>query len=484
MAQIDLIVTKHLQQLSKDNNNSSSYSNNNRGVDESVFSKVFQLTNGHGINVNLMMVSTTTTTNNNNDQMVETTKEIRKLDSNLNPEFSSSSSSSSSFSLSRAHLKSNFSSSLSTECTNKEASSNKIISESFESKGPKEKSILHLRDGKRDSNCSSSRKVSTNVAKEKTDKKFDDVDNSTKMSENEPPSEEVDKNCSTFHCSRCFEVFPLSNSCDVERVCHHVGVGVAGNGSTNFSNFFRHFRFRVKLIVKPRIVVSNNSYVDPICRTEVSTMTSVSCARCPDVEFDIDSNVVSNLWSHLILCCEQSQVKVCQNFCIFCDQRVPDVQKHFDESNDVHLKRLSAMATCGCIVQQQQQDQNVVSKTTPSCKLCKRQINNVDRRLPEWVTSNFCVDCIVNVNVNATTKKSNDDTHALKTEVVFCNFCRQGKFGYTLNSSGASVCVDCNDIFVAYTTLKNRRECFNYVKGMLNELVSVPTFLNKIGGML
>jgi hypothetical protein len=76
-------------------------------------------------------------------------------------------------------------------------------------------------------------------------------------------------------------------------------------------------------------------------------------------------------------------------------------------------------------------------------------------------------------------------------KVILCHFCKQGKFGYgTINCNkpgrnrsscaasdnnnvpSASICVNCLEILDAFSSLTSQAECGNYVRGMLNELVS------------
>jgi hypothetical protein len=260
-------------------NNNSSNSNNNNNEGKSVFSDIFDLLNGQSFNVNLVI----SVANNGGCQMLKRTKEIEKLDSNFKPEPPLSTC---------AKVKSNLAEMFD---ENKGSSSNKIISVSFQkSQSPvwsrKENSIVPLRDADADSTFAESGAAKKDRTKKdrtvKTPTRDEDSSPLVETSKSDGVDTAVDRNCSTFRCGRCLSTFPMSNDDDVGKVCSHVAVGVAGSCSTNLSTFFRHFRFRVKLIVKPRVLPTH--CVDQICRTEVSTITAVSCSRCPDVEFDID----------------------------------------------------------------------------------------------------------------------------------------------------------------------------------------------------
>ena len=259
---------------------------------------------------------------------------------------------------------------------------------------------------------------------------------------------EKSENVPTFSCGQCSEVFNMSSQEDIEQVCHHVAVGIVGGSAKSFSAFFRYFRFRVKLLVKP--------FGGQVCRPKISAETVVACAQCPSVDFKLTDNI--GIINHLEECCQKNGIKLLPNFCIFCDCRVQNYRQHLTDCVDVHFKRLQAMSTFGCIRQTESQTMSNV------CKLCRKSYQNSDPRLPEWLTASTCDDCILSTAQNIDKKSS-------KTQVIFCNFCRQGKYGFGILNS-ASICVDCFDIFDAFKTVKNGMECFSYVRGMLNELVS------------
>ena len=62
----------------------------------------------------------------------------------------------------------------------------------------------------------------------------------------------------------------------------------------------------------------------------------------------------------------------------------------------------------------------------------------------------------------------------LKKQVVLCQFCRQGKFGWTKSckSKSISICVNCADRSEAYLKMTQGSQVENYLIGMLNQLVS------------
>ena len=271
----------------------------------------------------------------------------------------------------------------------------------------------------------------------------------SKMAEKSlPKMVKKSENVPTFSCGQCSEVFNMSSQEDIEQVCHHVAVGIVGGSAKSFSAFFRYFRFRVKLLVKP---VGRQ-----VCRPKISAETVVACAQCPDVEFRLNENI--GIVNHLEECCQKNGIKFLPNFCIFCDCRVQNYPHHLTDCVEVHLKRLQAMSTLGCIRQTE------IQAVSNVCKLCRKSYRNSDPRLPEWLTATTCDDCILSTAQNI-------DKNSSKTQVIFCNFCRQGKYGFGILNS-ASICVDCFDIFDAFKTIKNGMECISYVRGMLNELVS------------
>ena len=431
----------------------------NNENEKSVFSKVVKLSNGQQLNVNLVLCVTNKSKDHcSKDQMFWRTKETEKLDPNIKSEKSVLQSKS----LSAVTKES--------ELDNKERRTTKRMT-TFQQQ-QQQSSLLSMDHRRKEEDLIP--KVGDADTDSEDKRKQEKIGTSkSENSRNNKEEKHLQSNDretgeTTFNCNQCLSVFPMSTNDDVERICSHIAVGVAGSSASSFSEFFRYFRFRVKLIVKPTV---SSTSVGQICRPQVSTETVVSCLKCPNVEFPIGPNVGSNLFSHLKTCCEQNGIKVPPNFCVFCDRRVANVDKHSTESDDVHFKRLKAMSTCSCIIE------NKTCQKTNSCKTCRHQIQNPDQRLPEWLSTDFCEGCILNVAQTVDSKSS-------KTEVVFCTFCRQGKFGHSIGRNeetskkltSTSICVNCLEIFEAFSTLKNRMECFNYVKGMLNELVSASYY--------
>ena len=429
--------------------------------EKSVFSKVVKLSYGRQLNVNLVLSVTNNSKDHcSKDQMFSRTKESEKLDPNIKSEKSVLQSKSLSTVMKESEL------------DNKERETKTKIKtkRSFQHQQQQQQSPLLSPDKRRkeeDLSFNLGDADTDNEVKRKQEKIETSTKSQTSKNQNcEEKDRQKDETSPTFNCNQCLSVFPMSTDEDVEQICSHIAVGVAGSSASNFSEFFRFFRFRVKLIVKPTV---SSTSVGRICRPQVSTETVVSCLKCPNVEFPIDENVGSNLSSHLKTCCERNGVIVSPNFCVFCDRRVANVEKHSRESADVHFKRLKAMSTCSCIEKQSCQKTN-------SCKMCRHNIQNPDQRLPEWLSTNYCDGCIVDIAQTV-------DAKSTKPEVVFCTFCRQGKFGHSIRQTEesskltcTSICVNCLDIFEAFSRMKNQMECFNYVKGMLNELVSASYY--------
>ena len=98
------------------------------------------------------------------------------------------------------------------------------------------------------------------------------------------------------------------------------------------------------------------------------------------------------------------------------------------------------------------------------CKQC-RQFYTPDQRLPDWMSRASCQKCLI----------WSCDNAGAKSKVVFCQYCRQGKFGWVKCSKNRSVsiCVNCVDRTKAYVKMSQESHVQTYVKGMLNELVSV-----------
>ena len=98
------------------------------------------------------------------------------------------------------------------------------------------------------------------------------------------------------------------------------------------------------------------------------------------------------------------------------------------------------------------------------CKQCG-QFYTPDQRLPDWMSRASCQNCLI----------WSCDNAGVKNNVVFCQYCRQGKFGWVKRSKNRSVsiCVNCVDRTKAYIKMSQESHVQTYVIGMLNELVSI-----------
>lgn len=263
----------------------------------------------------------------------------------------------------------------------------------------------------------------------------------------------------TYHCSArgCKSSFALE---DIEEICDHIGGrGIAPLNKDlrcQLSGFFRHFAYRVRLLV------------NPVLRT-VSTKTVVTCVNCP-AEFALEEDeksvlsLAKQLFDHLVSSVQMHQV-VSMDYCLFCDRRInardDGMSRHLAEFAGAHALRLLAMATCHPVSNNNNNNNKVCCKTCGDSYV-------IDDRLPDWMSRASCTRCLVETNKDAGEAKRNKKQ---QLSVVLCHFCRQGKFGYTGASSSTSICVNCMETADAYGRLTNRGECDSYVSGMLNELI-------------
>ena len=99
-----------------------------------------------------------------------------------------------------------------------------------------------------------------------------------------------------------------------------------------------------------------------------------------------------------------------------------------------------------------------------------------DQRLPDWMSRASCHKCLVWSCSNNPGESSSTSPmmSKLKKQVVLCQFCRQGKFGWTKSckSKSISICVNCADRSEAYLKMTLGSQVENYLIGMLNQLVS------------
>eukprot|EP00095_Tigriopus_kingsejongensis_P007932 maker-scaffold169_size292178-snap-gene-0.14 protein:Tk07932 transcript:maker-scaffold169_size292178-snap-gene-0.14-mRNA-1 annotation:"hypothetical protein UV8b_3565" len=290
-----------------------------------------------------------------------------------------------------------------------------------------------------------------------------------------------------YHCSVCSSSFPLSEA-TLADVCQHVATGI-DRPSRGHSAIFQHFQQKVKLIV-------NN-------HRGVSIATELRCLKCPEA-FAVTAdnpNVILECFRHLIA--RHHSVHL-ESFCIFCDQKVPPshMESHMNDSRlrSVHLHRLQALLTCFCTTTMNHRQKDLLSisshdKLTSSknaiytppkpddscCQICQSHFQP-HPALPRWLAQSACAACAQ--------KMIECVPWEAKKCVVLCHFCKQGKYGYKIDAQKTfpprdtrdvvglrppgAVCVNCLNILDVFTVSrqKNSRECFNYVQGMLKELLN------------
>ncbi len=265
-----------------------------------------------------------------------------------------------------------------------------------------------------------------------------------------------------FKCLECDKNFSLETSEDVESICNHIAVGLLGSNMTTFSSFYKSCKFRVKLLVKP-FQTECYSYV------EVTAETVVACTKCEETSFSLDENGLKDLVLHLDKC----KIKG-TNFCVFCDQQVLNLKSHLETFKELHLKRIKSLSVCIC--KDKLSELQSLPLPLSKCSICKSLVKLSEPRLAHWMTSATCDSCLTSVICK--------DFRDNQSSVIFCRFCLQGQFGYVLKcpmgekSDSSSICVKCLKILQAFEELRNGKECYNYVQGMFNEMVSASKFLS------
>ena len=266
-----------------------------------------------------------------------------------------------------------------------------------------------------------------------------------------------------FICLSCPTKFPMTRD-SVEAIAEHVAAGFF-NANAKCSAIFTKFAQRVKLVVNE-------------AKRTVSVNTVLICLPCGK-EFDVikdGERVIEEMLDHLKIAHSFKE----HNFCYFCDRRVSDMASHMSDSRFTapHHRRLSALLTCGCVnLPAVWSENNNKAAANWRCSTCNES-HTPHPALPDWLSKTICVSCITSTvaSVSAAMKQKNQ-----RRSVVLCSFCKQGKFGHTLNTAGrksstsSSVCVNCFDLLDAFRLQllvdAGRQECRNYVCGMLNELV-------------
>ncbi len=224
-----------------------------------------------------------------------------------------------------------------------------------------------------------------------------------------------------YRCAPCGVDLAL-NHASLEDVCAHIATGVSGAGSSPL-------RQRVRLVVDAAAGV-------------VSSRVEFVCAKCGE---KVDAaNAISHAMKH------EKEIERC----FLCEKRVTDLLAHERTHEQIHRRRLAAMAACGCAAA-------VTADSCESrCPLCQKYYTpRAPRAVPEWLTTAACSECAA-AAVAAVRKK--------RRRVVLCSFCREGKFGFDAGDK-CKICTDCLALLEA--SGGSEEECFNYVRGMLNELV-------------
>ena len=271
----------------------------------------------------------------------------------------------------------------------------------------------------------------------------------------------------TFSCTCCYQSWPLRYE-NIDRISQHLSLsGTAPLLKSNrvaFSQFFQHFSYKVRLLVNPK-------------NSTVSTKTVLTCNYCNDrTTFDLPYSVIpqhensgtpqheSNsdlsfqIHDHIEACHPEA---ISRNFCYLCDRKVADLTRHMDEYFSIHHSRILALATCYHLNDFEKDEEMCVES---ECKKCG-DIYVPDPRLPDWIARATCNKCL-------TWCLKSVDT--VRPKVVLCQYCRQGKLGFTKTSQNMSIsiCVNCSKMALAFQQMTDMSQCRSYVTGMLNELVS------------
>jgi len=261
------------------------------------------------------------------------------------------------------------------------------------------------------------------------------------------------KSLTRFKCLECDDHFPLKTEEDIEKICNHIAVGLIGSNLSSFSTFYQSCKFRVKLVVKPVKTIHNSADL------EVTAEAMVACTNCNKSTFSLSESGMQNLAHHLEQCHQKRS-----NFCFFCDRQVSNLKSHLEGFKELHLKRVKALSVCFC--KEKLKELSQCQHPFVQCTVCRSSVEHSDPRLPHWMTSTTCDSCISSM--------LSRDFKDSKKCIIFCKFCQQGQFGHILDQKmdSSSVCVKCLKVLKTFHELRSGKECNNYVKGMLNELVS------------
>ena len=273
----------------------------------------------------------------------------------------------------------------------------------------------------------------------------------------------------TFSCTCCYQSWPLCQD-NIDSISHHLSLsGTAPLLKPNrvaFSQIFQHFSYKVRLLVNPK-------------NASVSTKTVLTCNYCDKIDFNLPeinqnsqnesamtSDLSFQLHDHMEAC---HPALISRHFCYFCDRKVADLTRHMDEYFSIHHSRLLALATCyhGQKSDKIDSDYSEEICVESECKKCG-DIYQPDPRLPDWVARATCNKCLT------WCLKIVDSPAPPKPKVILCQYCRQGKFGFTktCQTMSISICVNCSKMAQAFQKMTDTSQCRSYVTGMLNELVS------------
>ncbi len=278
----------------------------------------------------------------------------------------------------------------------------------------------------------------------------------------------------TYQCSGCLNTWPLTS---VQQIYEHFSSACRSRGTAQltraaraqFSAFFKHFSYRVRMLVNP-------------LTKRVTSKTVVICNACTgDTEFDLHASrdLAGNLNDHLVKehpeiqdvleansatkSTAAAQVKGAAQLCYFCDRRVNDLARHMQQYEAIHSERIIAMAPCFHSKTEGEDDDfdESADEFQTECKHCG-DLYSLEKRLPDWLSRAGCNSCLVALSEKkmATTSK--------QTAVVICQLCRQGKFGRV----NQSACEECAQRVRSFRQLTDPAAGRAYVTGMLNDLVS------------
>ena len=119
------------------------------------------------------------------------------------------------------------------------------------------------------------------------------------------------------------------NDVPLDRPCRVAGSGV------KLGKFLQHFHYQLAI-------------VQPAESSEKVLTQSMNCSSC-HASFPIGKKSPLQMYNHLTECCPAGFTTDHQDqFCIFCDRRVADMEDHLRRFANVHLARVAALAPFAC----------------------------------------------------------------------------------------------------------------------------------------